>query len=71
MALRTIIYHGTTIEVWDQSIRVGNSKILWFKHPVTASNILAIKTIVDASREALASQLRGLRKQKKTLLGEL
>lgn len=65
-----IIYHGTTIEVWNESIRVGKSETLWFKRTVTESDILAVKTIVDAGREALASQLRGLRKQKKLLLGE-
>ena len=70
-ANKTIIYHGTTIDVWDQSIRVGKSAMLWFKRPVTKSDILAVKTIVDAGRDALAAQLCELRKQKKLLLGEL
>ncbi len=70
-ANKTIIYHGTTIDVWDESIRVGKSEMLWFKRPVTESDILVVKTIVDAGRDALATQLRELRKQKRLLLGEL
>jgi hypothetical protein len=65
---KTIIYHGTTIEVWEQSLRVGKSQTLWFKRPITDSDILAIKTIVDAGRDALATQLRELRKRKEELL---
>ena len=63
-----IIYHGTSIEVWDESIRVGKSEMLWFKRPITESDILAVKTIVDAGRESLLAQLRDLRKQKHLLL---
>lgn len=69
-ANKTIIYHGTTIDVWDQSIRVGNSAVFYLRRPVTESDILVIKTIVDAGRDALRDQLRGLRKQKRNLLGE-
>lgn len=66
---KTIIYRGTTIDIWDQSIRVGESEMLWFKRPVTKEDILAVKTIIDAGWDALATQLRKLHKEKNILLG--
>ena len=48
----------------------GKSENLWLKRPVAKSDILAVKTIVDAGRDALAAQLLELQKQKRLLLGE-
>jgi len=67
-AAKVIAYKGVEITIWAQTIRVGSLPNLWLRRPVEDLDILAIKSIIDAARSALAEELRTLRDQSNELL---
>ena len=56
--MRSIRYKGIDIRIWEQSIAIGHGKTLWFKRPVEADDIAAMKSIIDAGRRSLAREIK-------------
>ena len=67
-AAKVITYKGVEITIWVQTIRVGALPNLWLRRPVEDMDILAIKSIIDAARSALAGELQALQDQSNELL---